>query len=878
MKKKLLSLILCLSLCLGVIFPLVSCSDGEPGTGGTGGNKKPDALVLMSDELDGLFNPFFSTTAADGTIVSMTQISMLGMNYVNGEVQLAYGANEPVVSLDYEAKYNSIKQTTTYTFVIKNGIKFSDGHALTIEDVLFNLYVYLDPVYTGSSTMYSTDILGLADYRAQKHLDSDSSEDETIDEKASAMASDRLNELINLFIQHPDNSSGSYDVDYDKMVAAILAHKLSGGYKDAVSSDPSKVTNQNLLADYENALKLYREELYRDYAAAQSAFSPDQEPYKTHWDEYFSDPIFAFMCYEGISTIKYKKDDNGKDIKTEIEEIIPGYDRNYITTMEAAIEYVYDTNICSNLHMVLMASASAAEIFTSYTATAKSILLEAEKNDDGSLKIPTISGIVSLGHNTDMTSITVNGTEYAIAQEHKADGSPVNENEYDVLQITINKEDPKAHWNFSFSVAPQHYYGDSTKYPVDIKNNKFGVSWADNTFMSEVIQSTRNNGVPMGAGAYMATDVSNGNSPAPNEFYKNNVVYFKANPNFFFATPKIEKVRYQVVSATNAISALKNGNVHFISPQYTDYNIQQLNSMSASGFNRVSTEQLGYGYIGVSADKVPNINLRKAIMCAMNTALSLEYYTSGTAQMIYYPMSTVSWAYPKDPNGNPNTDNGFNYPALTNVNGKLVFDDEYSIELIKNYMAAAGVSAGDSQLKLTFTIAGSNAADHPTYKTFLHAEELLEACGWDITVTADANALKKLSTGALAVWAAAWGSTVDPDMYQVYHKDSAATSTKAWGYDAIKQNQSSEDYDILVELSELIDDARETTNIDLRKSLYKQALELVLELAVELPVYQRQVLYAYNANVIKASSLPADKDINPYSSPLDRIWEIEFAN
>ncbi len=874
MKKKLLSLILCLSLSLGVIFPLVSCNkDGDgPGPNGSGGKTNPDALVLMSDELDGLFNPFFSTTAADGTIVSMTQISMLGMNYVNGKVELAYGNNEPVVTLDYEQKANSIKKTTTYTFVIKNGIKFSDGHALTIEDVLFNLYVYLDPVYTGSSTMYSTDILGLADYRAQKHLDSDSSEDETIDEKASAMASNRLNELINLFIQHPDNNgSQNYDVDYDKMVAAILAHKLSSGYKDAVNSDPSKVTNQDLLNDYENALKLYKEELYRDYKAAQSAFSPDQEPYKTWWDDYFSDPIFAFMCYEGISTIKYKKDDNGKDIKTEIEEIIPGYDRNYITTMEAAIEYVYDTNICSNLHMVLMASASAAEIFTSYTATAKSILLEAEKNEDGSLKIPTISGIVSLGHNTDMTSITVNGTEYAIAQEHKPDGSPANENEYDVLQITINKEDPKAHWNFSFSVAPQHYYGDSAKYPVDIENNKFGVSWADNEFMSAVVQSTRNNGVPMGAGAYMATDASNGSSPAPNEFYKNNVVYFKANPNFFFATPKIEKVRYQVVSATNAISALKNGNVHFISPQYTDYNIKQLEAMTASGFNRTNTEQLGYGYIGVSADKVPNINLRKAIMCAMNTALSLEYYTSGTAQTIYYPMSTVSWAYPKDPNGNPNNDNGFDYPVKD-------FDDEYAISLIKDYMRAAGVSEGAPELKLTFTIAGSSAADHPTYKTFLHAEELLEECGWDITVTADANALKKLSTGALAVWAAAWGSTVDPDMYQVYHKDSAATSTKAWGYDAIKENQSSEDYKILLALSELIDDARETVDQDERIDLYKKALEKVLELAVELPVYQRQVLYAYNANVIKASSLPADKDINPYSSPLDRIWEIEFAN
>ena len=49
----------------------------------------------------------------------------------------------------------------------------------------------------------------------------------------------------------------------------------------------------------------------------------------------------------------------------------------------------------------------------------------------------------------------------------------------------------------------------------------------------------------------------------------------------------------------------------------------------------------------------------------------------------------------------------------------------------------------------------------------------------------------------------------------------------------------------------------------------------VLDLAVELPVYQRDVLYAYNANVIDSNSIPSE--VNPFSSPLDRIWELKFA-
>ena len=80
------------------------------------------------------------------------------------------------------------------------------------------------------------------------------------------------------------------------------------------------------------------------------------------------------------------------------------------------------------------------------------------------------------------------------------------------------------------------------------------------------------------------------------------------------------------------------------------------------------------------------------------------------------------------------------------------------------------------------------------------------------------------------------------------------------------------------ELSDLIDQARETNDKAVRSDLYQQAMSEILDLAIELPVYQRSVLYAFNANVIDASSMPAESEMNPYSSPLDRIWEIEFAN
>ncbi len=492
--------------------------------------------------------------------------------------------------------------------------------------------------------------------------------------------------------------------------------------------------------------------------------------------------------------------------------------------------------------------------------------------DDGSLAVPNIEGIVSLGH-TDAagSTVTVNGTNYTVASGHNADGTVTNTAEYDILKITIDGVDPKAIWNFALSVAPQHYYGEGSKVGMDIANNKFGVEYASFDFMTGVIQSTRNVKLPMGAGSYKATDDTGSDTPSESGFYNSNVVYFKANENFHtvgegIENAKISLLRYQVVSSNNMINALQTGVVHYISPSLTTDNFDKLTGMASDGYVTLSTKQLGYGYIGVNASKVTDVNLRRAIMCAMNTALALDYYRTGTAEQIFWNMSKVSWAYPT---GDAEKDNGKNYPQMG------TWDEATAIANIESYMAKAVYS--DSDLKLTFTIAGSTLQDHPCYKVFRDAADLLNSLGWDVEVVCDSNALTKISTGSLTVWAAAWSSSLDPDMYQVYHKDSSATSTKAWGYDYIKTSGSAEELRLLDELSDIIDRARETNDQTVRADLYQEAMGYILDLAFELPVYQRSVLYAYNANVINSDTVPSESELNPYSSPLDRIWELEFA-
>ena len=868
MKKRIISLLLCVAMCLSSMLTLTGCSTGDTA----------DAFVIMTENLDGLFNPFFSTSANDGTIVAMTQIGMLSSKLnEDGQVDVAFGQNEATVTLDFEQSALNENNETVYTFVLKNGIKYSDGHPLTMEDVLFNLYVYLDPVYTGSATIYSTDIKGLAAYRNQSlGADSSNNSEDAINANAQSKAELRIMTLVQLYWDTNKKINGSSastnNVTYAQMVEAIKKYNISAdlGYLGAVATTDkqSEVTYQYLLDDYELALKYFREELESDYKNAKDSFT--ESPYKEHPE--FQDEVFCFMFTEGFITPEYEKiPGTNKDDKSKIKGFHYNYNQSAITTKEAAIEKVYSDTVTQRLDQILLYWATATKLNTEFAAKAKEVILREGAGD--SLIVPNIEGIVSLGHTTDVQTVTVNGTEYTVAHQHDENGAPVNENEYDVLQITINGVDPKAVWNFAFSVAPQHYYGKGSPVGMDIANNKFGVQFSSFDYMRDVLQTPDNNKLPMGAGAYKVTDRAGSDNPDRNDFFSNNIVYFKAN-NYFetvgegISNPKIEKVRYQVVSASNALAALEEGSVHYITPQYSKDNYSKIAELEKSNFESLLTDQLGYGYIGINASKVTNINIRKAIMCAMNTTLALDYYASGTASQIYWPMSKVSWAYPNGAGDDITNDKG--YPQAGGI-----FNQDDAIAAIKSYMQAAGVSEGDPSLSITFTIAGSNLNDHPTYKTFRDAQTLLNSLGWDVTVEPDTQALTKLATGSLEVWAAAWGSTIDPDLYQVYHKNSTATSTLAWGYPYIKSAGGVEK-EILDDLSEKIDQARETTDRAVRSALYKEAMGYILDLAIELPVYQRSTVYVYNTDIINPDSVP--DVINPYSSPLDRIWELEFAD
>ncbi len=838
--------------------------------GGDNSSKK-DSIVLMSDDVSGLYNPFYATSGADQEVTGMTQIGMLTTDR-NG--QTACGDDLPTVVKAY--KQELVDSDTVYTFVLKNNLKFSDGVALTMNDVLFNMYEYLDPVYTGSSTMYSIKIKGLTQYRTQKDYSGSSSQaEDAITSQASALAQSRIEELIYVFEENGlvEGTQNSYSLNEAGMRAAINNWDVNEGYKSAVATEEEQKTltmadyRKKLAEDYDLTLSTFKDELKSDYLAAKESYDLTTDPYKA-WAKELESDIFKFFLFEGYITPVYKEVQGKKD-KTVIEKFENTSIAEKYKTEDEAINRVYSDYVKTQLNTILSYWGTAGTLTTKYTGAARDVIIHNNVSGDDGLTYKNISGIVSLGHTTDVQSVEIEGTKYNVCHDHNTDGSVKDASTYDVLQITLDGQDPKAIYNFGFTVAPAHYYTADATHPngreIDIVNNKFGVEYASSDFQSKVIQSQQHVEVPVGAGAYQATDENNNDNPSGDNFVRSNVIYYKANPNFMFEV-KTAKLRLQIISSANAIDKLAAGEVDFVTPQFTKANSERLNSLSGQGIKKLDTWQLGYGYIGINAGKVPNVNVRRAIMAAMQTSLALEYYEAGTCKNIDWPMSTVSWAYPFEDDGKTSKSNGHDYTQWTGV--------AQAKNKIKNYMNAAGVSQGDASLKIKFTIAGASITEHPTYTVFKQAAEILNELGWNVEVKADSQALTKLATGSLEVWAAAWGSTIDPDMYQVYHKNSSATSVYAWGYREILNNQTkySYEYKTISDLSVIIDDAREITDQAQRKTLYEEAMGYVLDLAVEMPVYQRKTLYAYNSKTITGLT----DDVNPYTSPLEQIWNIEL--
>ncbi|UHA74291.1 ABC transporter substrate-binding protein [Paenibacillus sp. 481] len=118
---------------------------------------RKDSMILGIGAPSGIFLPTHAESQYDRYVAD----SMF--NYLF-EIQ-----KDGSYSEDLAESYTISDDKLTYTFKLKEGLKFSDGTALTAEDVAFSMHVYYDKAYDGPSDieLYAP-IKGGVDYKAGK--------------------------------------------------------------------------------------------------------------------------------------------------------------------------------------------------------------------------------------------------------------------------------------------------------------------------------------------------------------------------------------------------------------------------------------------------------------------------------------------------------------------------------------------------------------------------------------------------------------------------------------------------------------------------------------------------------------------------------------
>jgi peptide/nickel transport system substrate-binding protein len=409
-------------------------------------------------------------------------------------------------------------------------------------------------------------------------------------------------------------------------------------------------------------------------------------------------------------------------------------------------------------------------------------------------------------------------------------------------------------------VAPLHYYGDKAKY--DYANNKFGFDYGNLSKQTELTAT------PMGAGPYKYVK------------YENRTVYFEANPYYYRGCPKIAEIQFKETVSAEVASALQTGTADAGELTGSRSRFQEVASYNSNGeitgdvITTSKVDNLGYGYIGLNADTVnvggdgasdASKDLRKALgtVLAVYRDVAINSYYGEAAVVIQYPISNTSWAAPQP------TDEGYKVAFSTDVDGNPIYtsdmtqDQKYAAaeKAALGFLEKAGYTVADGKVtaapegaKLSYEVIvpGGGTGDHPAFAILTGAQASLAKIGIELKINdpADTNILwDALDAGTQELWTAAWGATIDPDMYQVYHSSGVPG---AGGSD-------SNHYHIKdAQLDQLIVDARKSDDQNYRKAIYKQALDIIIDWAVEIPDYQRQNCIIFSTKRINIDTITPD--------------------
>ncbi|RKM62176.1 ABC transporter substrate-binding protein [Butyrivibrio sp. CB08] len=427
-------------------------------------------------------------------------------------------------------------------------------------------------------------------------------------------------------------------------------------------------------------------------------------------------------------------------------------------------------------------------------------------------------------------------------------------NDYEV-KVTLTEVDATAIYQLAIMVQPMHYYGDASKYDYDA--HKFGFEKGD---LSSVRAKTT---TPMGAGPYKF------------EKFENKIVYLTANENYWRGVPVTKNLQFKVTSNADKESGVVQGTIDISDPSASKSALEQIAGENSNGelsgdkLTTVLTDYRGYGYIGMNSQNVcvggengseASKNLRKAIATVISVYrdVTIDSYYGEAASVINYPISNTSWAAPQA------SDPDYKVAFSVDVDGNDIYtagmseDEKYAaaLQAALGYFEAAGYTVKDGKLTAApsgakmgyeIMIGGGGSGDHPSFGILTAASEALKTIGFDLTINdlSDTSIMwNALEAGTAELWCAAWQTTLDPDMFQIYHSEGGSA-----GHYRIYSD----------DLDKLVLEARTVTDQAVRKALYKEALDYVVDFACEIPVYQRQDCTIYSTERVNVDSITPDQ-------------------
>ena len=450
------------------------------------------------------------------------------------------------------------------------------------------------------------------------------------------------------------------------------------------------------------------------------------------------------------------------------------------------------------------------------------------------------------------------------------------------MTVTLSQVDATAIYQLGVTIAPMHYYGDKAKYDYD--NNKFGFDKGD---LSHVREKTT---TPMGAGPYKFIKFENG------------TVNFEANDSYYLGAPKTKYVNFLQTQEDDKLNGVITGTVDISDPSFSANTVDAIKKANANDdvngpkITTDTVDNLGYGYIGMSANVMnvnnePGSDASKAYRKAFATVLAvyrdvaIDSYYGERAAVINYPISNTSWAAPQA------SDPGYKVAFSVDADGKDIYtsdmtaDQKYeaALQAALGFFEKAGCKVENGKVvtnpaggkdtdayavEREVLIPADGKGDHPSFMILTEASKALEKIGVHLIVTdlSDSTQLwDTIEAEQADMWAAAWGATVDPDMYQIYFS----------GMDGKAAGGSNYMYDINdAELNKLILDARASLDQSYRKTMYKACLDIIVDWAVEVPVYQRQNAVIFSTERVNMDTVTPD--ITTFYGWLSEIQNVEL--